>query len=99
MSKQYRHGYEVESRCRELLRERGAVVVRSAGSKGLADLVAIFPEKKEIWLVQVKKAEAPRDLSKLKEKFRGLASLSGTYTCKPVLFMKVGGKYSFIPLG
>jgi len=98
MSKQYKYGYLVEHRCREILRGKGAIVIRSAGSKGLADLVAIFPDRKEIWLVQVKKAEAPNDTSKLKEKFRDLASLSGTYTCKPLLYMKVKGKYEFIDL-
>ena len=46
MSK-YAKGYKVEHSCREKLREVGAIVVRSAASKGPADLVAIFPEKRE----------------------------------------------------
>ena len=48
----YRAGRAKEYAARKDLERRGAYVVRSAGSKGCIDLVAIFPEA--IWLVQVK---------------------------------------------
>ena len=32
----------------------GALVTRSAGSKGLWDVTAVFPKSGEVWLIQVK---------------------------------------------
>jgi len=94
----YRHGYIVETRCRNILRKDGAVVIRSSRSLGPADLVAIWPDKNEIWLIQVKKMEAPDDTEKLRKKFKELCSLAGTYKVKPYLFAKRKGRYTFIPL-
>jgi len=94
----YKYGYLVECRCRQLLSEDGAVVIRSSRSLGPADIIAIWPDKKEIWLVQAKKMDAPDDIEKLRKKFKDLVSLAGTYKVKPYLFAKKKGRYTFIPL-
>jgi len=92
----YRKGYQVEHFCKRRLQEMGAYVIRSAGSKGLADLVGIFPENGEIWLVQVKQAHAPKNLDTLKKRFEELGKLAGTYTCRSFIFIKVENKYRFV---
>jgi len=92
----YRYGYLVEHRCRELLKQKGAYVIRSSRSLGVADLIALFPDQNEIWLVQCKKAEAPKDLSKLHKKFQDLYILAGTYRVRPFVFIKKEGRYTFI---
>jgi hypothetical protein len=94
---QYKAGYLVELKAKdELLRQGAAIVVRSAKSHTPADLIAIFPDPKEIWLVQCKKEEAPKDLSRLAERFKDLKALEGTYTCKAYAYMKKDGKYTFL---
>jgi Holliday junction resolvase len=92
----YRYGYLVEQYCKRILKNRGYTVFRSAGSKGAADLTAINPQKHEILLVQVKKEEAPKDKSKLPNKYSKLSKLKGQYTCKTLLFIKDNRKYTFI---
>lgn len=52
MANQYRRGARAENRVADVLRERGYDVIRSAASKGSADLVAIHDG--ELVLVQVK---------------------------------------------
>ena len=96
----YQYGYIVEHECRRRLREKyGAkYVVRSSRSLGPADIIAIFPDRREIWLIQVKKEEAPKDLSKLQQRFKELVQLGGEYRVIPYAFMKLKGKYTFIPL-
>jgi len=79
----YRKGARYEYHVRDLLREDGYLVARTAGSRGPFDLIAIHPEKREILLIQVKKAgSAPRTLRE------ELARLAGTYTVRPVLFVR-----------
>jgi len=93
----YRSGYLVELKARDELIKQGAkIVVRSARSLSPTDLVAIFPDKKEIWLVQCKKEEAPENLETLQNRFRELKSFEGTYNCKAYVYMKKHGKYEFI---
>jgi hypothetical protein len=93
----YRSGYLIELKAKdELLKQGAAIVVRSARSLTPADLIAIFPHAKEIWLVQCKKEEAPKDLSRLAERFKALKALEGTYTCKAYAYMKKDGKYAFL---
>lgn len=96
----YRKGYLVELRARDDLKKMGAThVVRSSRSLTPIDLVGIFKDKKEIWLVQVKGyREAPEDGEKLKKEFRELAELAGTYRVRAFVFMKRRGKYSFIEI-
>jgi len=94
----YKTGYFIELKAKdELLKQGAAIVVRSARSLSPADLIAIFPDRREIWLVQCKKEEAPKDTSKLQQRFKELKALEGTYTCKAVAYMKKDGrKYQFI---
>ncbi len=64
----YRRGYRIELRVRDLLRKEGYLVLRSAGSKGPADLVAIG-KNGEVRLIQVKRIKEakliPQVLSKI----------------------------------
>jgi hypothetical protein len=93
----YRSGYLIELKAKdELLKQGAAIVVRSAKSLSPADLIAMFPDQKEIWLVQCKKEEAPKDLTRLTERFKDLKALEGTYTCKAYAYMKKEGKYQFL---
>ena len=94
----YRSGYLVELKARDELYRLGAkLVVRSAGSRTPIDLIAFFPDRHEIWMVQVKaKREAPKNPEASIKEMKALKKLSGTYTCKPVLYMKKSGRYTFI---
>lgn len=94
----YKRGYIIERKCFEKLKQMGFNVYRSAGSHGLADLIAINKNTHEIWLIQVKKDEAPKNLEKLKEKFTDLKSFDSQYNLKTFLFIKVEGRYNFIKL-
>ncbi|RLG36793.1 MAG: hypothetical protein DRN91_07130 [Candidatus Alkanophagales archaeon] len=95
----YKRGYVVELRAKDKLYELGAeVVVRSSRSLTPIDLIAFFPRKKEIWLVQVKARELPKDLARLRKRFTDLINLSGTYTVHPILYVKVKGRYQFVEL-
>jgi len=93
----YRPGYLIELKAKDELRHHGAkIVVRSSRSLSPVDLIAIFPDRKEIWLVQCKKAEAPRNSEALVRMFANLKELEGVYTCKPYAYMKKNGKYEFL---
>ena len=92
----YKKGYRVELLCKQQLLQKGAYVIRSAASKGLADLIAIYPEKGEIWLIQVKKMNAPKNIETLKKKFEELGKLAGNYKCRSFVFLKIKGKYDFV---
>lgn len=96
----YRKGYVIELRCKEILKSFGAThVIRSSRSLTPADLVAIFSDQREIWLVQVKAGrEAPDDVDKLRREFKNLAELKGTFRVKTFVFMKKKGKYTFIEI-
>jgi len=96
----YRSGYVVELWARDKLEELGAeLVVRSGRSKTPIDLIALFPDKKQIWLVQCKaKKEAPKDPTKLKTQFKDLTKLDGEYKVIPYAYMKKNGKYQFLRL-
>ena len=57
----YQRGVRLEYRARDVLRTQGYVVVRSAGSHGPADLIAL--NRREVLLVQVKHAGQPLRLA------------------------------------
>jgi len=94
----YRSGYLVELKAKDKLKKLGAkIVVRSSRSLTPADLIAIFPDRKEIWLVQCKaKQEAPKKPETLKRRFKDLKALAGNYTCRTMVYIKKEGKYTFI---
>ena len=52
--KAYNYGRSKEYWVKKFLEERGYIVIRSAGSKGLFDIVAVHPEKGIVRLIQVK---------------------------------------------
>ena len=71
--KQIKFGIKKEQKVAQALRSRGAKVVRSEGSKGAADLKAVFPSGTK-WNVQVKATRrgssarpSSRDLGRLKQ--------------------------------
>lgn len=61
VNKNYRKGRAKEYRLKQQLERRGFIVLRSAGSHGFADLVAIHKRGKYIKFIQCK----PKDLGKL----------------------------------
>ena len=77
----YKRGARYEYYVKQLLEEKGYLVVRTAGSHGPFDLIAIDKEKREILLVQVTRRKYLS--AELKE---SLASLAGTYAVKPVVY-------------
>ena len=79
MATNYQRGYNFEYRCRKELESKGFFVVRSAGSKGPADLVAIREGK--VLLVQCKLDEG---LINAKERDKLLDVAAKTFTV-PVL--------------
>jgi len=90
----YQKGRRAEYYCKELLKQKGLVyVIRSAGSKGLADLVAIFPLEKEIWLIQVKTGKRTPSIETLKKRYKALKDLEGVYTVHAKLMVKKKNKY------
>lgn len=94
----YKTGYLIELKAKDMLKELGAThVVRSSRSLTPVDLIAIFKDKKEIWLIQSKgQREAPRDPSKLSKEFHDLVKLKGVYHVFPYVYMKKNGRYQFI---
>ncbi|MBI3764145.1 MAG: hypothetical protein HY260_20075 [Chloroflexi bacterium] len=67
MNHNYRKGARLEQKARKLLESLGYTVIRSAGSKGPADLIAIGPT--HVRLIQVKATGAlrPSDITRLRE--------------------------------
>ena len=92
----YKAGYRIELKAKDRLKKMGFTVIRSARSLTEADLVAIQPKKREIWLIQCKKQEAPKDPKKLAEKYGDLKKLEGTYVVKTYIYAKRRGRYQFI---
>ena len=76
MKSQYKVGYRAENRARSLLRLRGYLVVRSAGSKSPFDLIAIC--KKEIIAIQIKVIPSKQKISfnKLKKEIKSIPAPS-----------------------
>jgi hypothetical protein len=85
-----------ELKAKEQLSRMGAtLIIRSAGSKSPADLVAVFPQLREIWFVQVKSSNMPKNSESLRRRFQRLSELKGDYTCKAVVYAKRNGRYEF----
>lgn len=60
-NKKYQQGRRFEYRVRDYLIQKGYFVVRSAGSKGSADLIAIIPHysHSKVFLIQCKYGKSP----------------------------------------
>jgi len=82
----YVKGRRFENYVREKLERKGYLVVRSAGSKGLFDLVAL--KKGEILLIQCRwrKSRMSRDMVEAAEKAGG----------KALIATHVGGRVAFL---
>jgi len=72
-----RKGIRYEYKVRDIYRKKGCYVVRSAGSKGLFDLIAIHPELKKIYLIQCKAGNITK--KEKKTILEALSSFKGTY--------------------
>jgi Holliday junction resolvase-like predicted endonuclease len=94
----YKYGHKIELKAKDELIKKGAtIVVRSARSLTPIDLIAFFPDRKEIWLIQCKaKKQAPKHKTTLQRRLKDLKTLEGTYTCKAIAYMKQDNKYTFI---
>jgi len=83
MPSQYHKGRRAEYFAKRVLEDLGAeLVVRSAGSKSPYDLVAIFPNAKEVWFVQVKS----RTVNNPEKKFSIHEEHVGYFAVKKILF-------------
>jgi len=87
MGTRYTRGRSAEYYVMKKLRELGATfMVRSAGSHTLADIIAFFPDKGEIWLVQVKQSKKGVSVFKLNLEYEELVSLRGDYRVRTGFF-------------
>jgi Holliday junction resolvase len=82
----YTKGYRFERRCAKTLEAMGFFVIRSAGSHGSFDLVALKP--RTVWLVQCKVNR--EDLSKTERK--ALKRLAESLEARAVLAYRKGKK-------
>jgi len=71
------------------LDEGADLVIRSAGSKGPADLIAIFLESREVWFIQVK---GPNDMAS-KDELTELAKLAGHFKARSFVIFKRKKRY------
>lgn len=75
----YKRGAEIEYRIKNALEAEGWYVMRSAGSKGLLDLLAIN-KKGEMFCIQAKRTKAKNiPWSKYKEEIKELEKFSEEY--------------------
>ncbi len=89
----YSRGYAFELRVKRSLEKRGYFVVRSSGSHGPADLLAVSKDGK-ILAVQCK-----LDGYLPPEEWRKLVALSGRYPLEPVLAFRQGRKIRIKKIG
>lgn len=92
----YVKGRRVEYYIKDTLQKMGAeVVIRSAGSRTPFDLIAIFPRRQEIWLIQVKKdLRYLRRIELQKLRYWALV-LNNMYQLTVMVAGKEKGKYVF----
>lgn len=91
----YAQGKRLEDKVRDLLRAAGYVVLRTAGSKGACDLIAVKPG--QVLLVQVKRTSAPgpADWNALYDLAEMAAAVPVLATCsprKPVRYERLTGR-------
>ncbi|MEM5828279.1 MAG: hypothetical protein QW197_02115 [Candidatus Aenigmatarchaeota archaeon] len=92
--KTYKIGRYYEYRVKKLLENAGYIVVRSAGSHGLFDLVAIHPITKNILFIQVKKTfKKDENLNEMLEKFKDFGNEAKVYF---QIWVKDGKKFKVI---
>jgi Holliday junction resolvase len=82
-NKKYEQGRRFEYRVKNYLIKKGYFVVRSAGSKGAADLIAILPycNHSKVFLIQCKYGKGQID----RQEIINLTRLADKYNAIPVL--------------
>lgn len=95
-NKRYGKGRRAEYWVIAHLKKKGAsLVIRSAGSHKDADIVAFFPKKKEVWLVQVKTSKTGINILQITKEYPDFGKLDGTYEVKTgYLYKDVSGWHS-----
>lgn len=93
-NKRYGRGRRAEYWTINRLKKLGAtLVIRSAGSHKAADIVAFFPDKKEVWLCQVKTSKKGVNIEQVTKDYPEFAKLEGNYRVRTGFFYK--GKASW----
>lgn len=94
MSTPYVKGRSAENYVKQKLLKAGAkLVVRSGRSLTGADLIAIFPERSEIFLIQVKAAKKGVSIKQLEKEYVDLLQLEGRYNVRCRFFTKEDGHW------
>lgn len=95
----YLKGRRIEYKVRDKLKKLGAeYVIRSAGSKGIVDLIAFFPTMKKVWLIQVKSSKKKISEKSLSKKYARMHDLEGYYHVFPMIALKQNKELKFIPI-
>lgn len=63
-------------------------IFRTAGSHGVADIIAVFQRINEIWLVQVKTSKHGIKLKQLMKEYPNMPNIDGVYTVRTGFFFK-----------
>lgn len=88
-NKRYGKGRRAEYWVIAHLKKMGAsLVIRSAGSHKDADIVAFFPKKKEVWLVQVKSSMRGVNMKRVAKDYPNFPVLGGIYLVRTGFFAK-----------
>ena len=85
-NKRYKKGYEYELRIMKTKQKKGFYCIRSAGSHGFFDVIAINPETNEIHLIQAKAGKVSQSMKKLF--FEDAARFNGVYRTRVFLWQK-----------
>lgn len=89
MGTRYTRGRSAEYYVRNKLEKLGAaLVIRSAGSHSPADLISIFPDRGEIWLVQVKQSKRGVSIFKTNLEYAEYKTLEGAYKLRFGIFYR-----------
>lgn len=84
MTKNYKYGRGKEQKVAQKLRNKGASVKLKPGSKGAADLEAVFPSGKK-WYVQVKSSRGARPPSPTSKELGRLKQVATKLSGTPVV--------------
>ena len=91
LKRRFSNGLQFERRLAKKYRDKGAIVIRSAGSQGAFDLIIIDPVEKVIELVQCKTGDS---FDRLKQKLHNeWAHLDGEYKVRYVIKGNNGKTY------
>jgi hypothetical protein len=90
----YVKGRSAEQYIKQKLKSAGAkLVVRSGRSLTGADLISIHPDRREIFLIQVKAAKKGVSIKQLEKEYGDLLELEGIYRLRCGFFTKKDGHW------